>query len=352
MGSKVHLVHHLEADELHRLYKEAKDATERTHLQIIWLLTSGRSAQFVAEVTGYTPRWISVLVGRYNEAGVAGLGDQRQFNPGARPLLDASQRQSLRDSLEAPPPDYGLWTGRSVAQWIAGMLGRLVSPRRGTEALRRLGFTRQVPRPQHAEADPLAQEVFKAHFRRRVQALQQEEPGTPLEVWAMDEHRVGLKPVLRRVWAPRGCRPIARGHHRFEWMYIYGFVRPSTGEVVWFLADGVGAALFSRILAAFAREIGAGADKRILLLLDGAGWHGAGEVDIPAGVTLEFLPPYSPELQPAERLWPLTNEAVANTHFADLTAVDQALADRCCALANAPERLKAVTWFQWWPQFA
>ncbi|TWA84530.1 hypothetical protein FBZ83_105412 [Azospirillum brasilense] len=84
MGSKVHLVHHLDADELHRLYKAATDATERTHLQIIWLLTSGRSAQFVAEVTGYTPRWVSVIVGRYNEAGGAGLGDQRQFNPGSR----------------------------------------------------------------------------------------------------------------------------------------------------------------------------------------------------------------------------------------------------------------------------
>ena len=105
MGSKVHLKRHLEADDLHRLYKDAKDATERTHLQIIWLLTSGRSAQFVAEVTGYTPRWISVLVGRYNEAGVAGLGDQRQFNPGATPLLDANQQQSLRDSLDDPPPD-------------------------------------------------------------------------------------------------------------------------------------------------------------------------------------------------------------------------------------------------------
>ena len=52
---------------MHRLYREAKDATARTHLQIIWLLSSGRSAQFVAAVTGYTPRWISVLVGRYNE---------------------------------------------------------------------------------------------------------------------------------------------------------------------------------------------------------------------------------------------------------------------------------------------
>ncbi|MBK4723166.1 winged helix-turn-helix domain-containing protein, partial [Azospirillum sp. YIM DDC1] len=113
-------------------------------------------------------------------------------------------------SLGDPPPDRGLWTGRSVAQWIAGMLGRLVSPRRGTDYLGRLGFTRQVPRPRHAEADALAQEVFKARFRRRVQALQQENPDTPLEVWAMDEHRVGLKPVLRRVWAPRGCRPGAR----------------------------------------------------------------------------------------------------------------------------------------------
>jgi len=87
-------------------------------------------------------------------------------------------------------------------------------------------------------------------------------------------------------------------------------------------------------------------------MLDGAGWHGAREVEIPEGVTLEFLPRNSPELQPDERFWPLTNEAVANTHFADLEAVDRALADRCCALANAPERPRAATWFYWWPKFA
>ncbi|NUB24339.1 winged helix-turn-helix domain-containing protein [Azospirillum brasilense] len=199
MGSKVHLVHHLDADELHLLYKAVTDATERTHLQIIWLLTSGRSAQFVAEVTGYTPRWVSVIVGRYNEAGVELALVAQPRNPGARPLLDACQQRRLRDSLGDPPPNRGLWMGRSVAQWIAGMLGRLVSPRRGIDYLGRFGFTRQVPRPRHAEANALAQEIFKARFRRRVQALQQEDPTTPLEVWAMDEHRVGLKPVLRRV---------------------------------------------------------------------------------------------------------------------------------------------------------
>ena len=39
-----------------------------------------------------------------------------------------------------------------------------------------------------------------------------------IETFATDEHRIGLKPILRRVWAPRGERPIAPRHHRFEWL--------------------------------------------------------------------------------------------------------------------------------------
>ena len=46
-------------------------------------------------------------------------------------------------------------------------------------------------------------------------------PGATVEVWAMDEHRIGLKPITRGVWAPIGERPIALGHHRFEWLYVY-----------------------------------------------------------------------------------------------------------------------------------
>ena len=46
----------------------------------------------------------------------------------------------------------------------------------------------------------------------------------------MDEHRIGLKPITRGVWAPKGERPIALGHHRYEWLYIYGFVEPTTGR--------------------------------------------------------------------------------------------------------------------------
>src|SRR4051812_8645023 len=99
MKSRVYLVEHLSADELYRLYREEKDAIRRPHLQALWLVASGRPAKFAAAVTGYTQRWLSVLIGRYNEVGVEGLGDWRQFNPGSRPLLDADKRERLDRAL-------------------------------------------------------------------------------------------------------------------------------------------------------------------------------------------------------------------------------------------------------------
>jgi hypothetical protein len=69
-------------------------------------------------------------------------------------------------------------------------------------------------------------------------------PDTPIEVFATDEHRIGLKPVLRRVWAPRGQRPTAPGHHRYEWLYVTAFVSPATGETLWYVSDGVSKPLF------------------------------------------------------------------------------------------------------------
>jgi len=121
--------------------------------------------------------------------------------------------------------------------------------------------------------------------------------------------------------------------------------------VVWFLADAANTAMFSRILAAFARDVGAGPDKIVVLVLDGAGWHVAKDLQVPDGIRLEFLPPYSPELQPAEHLWPVINEPLANQHFHTLADLDEVLAERCCDLANDPDRVKSSTQFHWWPAF-
>ncbi len=121
--------------------------------------------------------------------------------------------------------------------------------------------------------------------------------------------------------------------------------------MVWFLADAVNTAVFGALLAAFAREVGAGAGKHVIVVLDQAGWHVSGDLDIPEGVALMFLPPYSPEIQPAERLWPLTDEAIANEYFETLDDLDQVLGQRCCTLADEPDLLRAHTLFHWWPAY-
>ncbi len=76
-------------------------------------------------------------------------------------------------------------------------------------------------------------------------------------------------------------------------------------------------------------------NKRIILVLDQAGWHTSDQVKVPKGIHLFFLPAYSPELQPAERLWPLTNEPIANRCFESLDELEVVLFARCRRLLLA-----------------
>jgi transposase len=111
--------------------------------------------------------------------------------------------------------------------------------------------------------------------------------------------------------------------------------------------------VFSMALSHFAKQVGAGKGKRILLVLDKAGWHMSLRVEVPEGLHLEFLPSHSsPELQPSERLWPLTNEGVANRFFEDIEFLEEALIERCVALYGPPEIIRSYTRYHWWPKTA
>jgi transposase len=168
-------------------------------------------------------------------------------------------------------------------------------------------------------------------------------------VWACDEHRIGLKPILRRVWALKGQQPVLIVQPRYEWSYLHGFVRPGSGDSFWFLTPGINIELFELALREFAKARGAGGNKVIFLVLDRAGWHASSKVVVPEGVRLLFLPPYSPELQPAERLWSLSNETICNRCFATIEELEEAQIQRCQQLLQQPHIIRARTLFHWWP---
>lgn len=174
-------------------------------------------------------------------------------------------------------------------------------------------------------------------------------PDQDVALWTEDEHRLGLLPVVRRIWAPKGQRPLAPVARRYQWTYVYGFVRPDTGQSWWGILPTVSLAAMTVALWTFARDEGIDPQHPVALVVDNAGWHRSPRLPLPSGLHLLFLPPYSPELQPAERLWPLVDEVVANRVFADISDLEATLASRCRSLEAQPDRLQAHTCYHWWP---
>ena len=90
-----------------------------------------------------------------------------------------------------------------------------------------------------------------------------------------------------------------------------------------------------------------GRERILVLELDNAGWHTAPNLAVPDGIRLVYLPPYSPELQPAEHLWPVLDEPLANRYFATLADLEQVVTERCRVLNG--DQLKPGTNFHWGP---
>lgn len=174
-------------------------------------------------------------------------------------------------------------------------------------------------------------------------------PDVLVDIYAADEHRIGLKPVMRSAGAPAGQRPVALGHHRFKWLYVITFVAPATGDTEWYLSNGVSKPFFEKLLLAFANDVGAGSNKRVILLLDNAGWHTLPNLAVPDGSRLVYLPPYSPKLQPAETLWTLVDEPVVNRHIASIAELETIVAKRCLDLIDQKQAIQVRAAFHWWP---
>ena len=86
----------------------------------------------------------------------------------------------------------------------------------------------------------------------------------------------------------------------------------------------------------------------VVMFMDKAAWHTAGKLEVPENMRLEFLPPYSPELNPTEILWREIREKwFCNKVFANLDAVEDQLMDALVSMNQNPETVKTISSFDW-----
>ncbi|WP_219907747.1 IS630 family transposase [Aphanothece hegewaldii] len=284
MGRKAHLENYLSSEQLKERYRQTKNKVESRRWHLLWLVSEKWKIKEAAAAVGYNYDYAKEVIKAYNEQGEEAIKNKPRLRKKTfgKALLNEAQLEELRERLKQPPPDQGIWTGPKVAHWIAQKIGReKVWPQRGWDYLKKFRYSLKVPRPRHQRAETEQQEQFKKRLPEQLKQLQQKNPTAKIELWSFDEHRIGLKPILRRVWTPRGERPIATVNHRYEWLYLYSFVHPQTGQTEWFIVPKVNVEWFNLVLQSFATAVGAGQDKIILLVLDRAGWHMSEKVKLP-----------------------------------------------------------------------
>jgi len=149
---------------------------------------------------------------------------------------------------------------------------------------------------------------------------------------------------LSHVWAARGSRPVRPLQDEYEWVYLYGAVNPLTGESCALVLTWADTQMMQLHLDAISQQVGL--QRHVVLVLDNAGWHTTGHLQVPPNITLLPLPAYSPELNVVERLWHwLKDHEFSNRVYPDYDT----LADAVCHMWQTlpPQRIQTVCRCAW-----
>ena len=164
-----------------------------------------------------------------------------------------------------------------------------------------------------------------------------------------DEARIGQKGRTCHVWWRRGERPPGRCDQRFTFAYIFACVEPGTDNGFALVLPYANTEAMQIFLDRFAVTLAK--DDLAVIVLDRAGWHGAGSLSVPANIKLVPLPPYAPELNPVERVWlHLKARFLSHRLHSDYDAIADAACQAWNRLTAEVGRIRSLCSYPWIPQ--
>ena len=162
----------------------------------------------------------------------------------------------------------------------------------------------------------------------------------PIRVLFQDEARLGRISDSRRCWCKKPLRPLVKAMLTHEYVYAYAAVSPVDGRLDALVLPQVNARCMQLFIDEVARRY---PDENLIMVVDGAGWHKAGSLQLPGNLRLHFLPPYSPELNPQEHIWDeLREKHFHNRVFDSLDALEDQLVQALRLFEHHPQRMRSI----------
>ncbi|WP_062060119.1 IS630 family transposase [Aquimarina longa] len=166
-----------------------------------------------------------------------------------------------------------------------------------------------------------------------------------VNLYFQDESRFGLITKQKRVISARGVQPIGKYKHSYQYKWLWGSFSPISGESFCMTTDGVCKELFIKYLEDFAKH----KPREVkILIIDNAAFHSTKNVTIPENIILLPIPPYSPELNPAEKVWQWMKDKMAMKIFDTLEDLEYKIDQLLETLEN--QLIKSITAYQFYIQ--
>jgi transposase len=310
--------------ELLAAMEAAPNKRSYRRLAAVRALCKGFTRLEVAELFGCSERMVRLWVVMFNRGGIDGLTSKPRSGRPRKVKLE-KLHEVLVPVLEDPSQAGEVhWTGVKLHGWLKEQLALDLGYRTTIRYLHELDYKLLVPQPWPEKQDWLK----RTWFAEQIEALEKD-PG--IELWYGDECGVEGDPRPKRRWAARGSRPQVPYLGTHLRSNVVGAVCPKTGESFTMLFDGVDADVFQCFLDCLAEALPPDPSKQRILILDNASWHKAKRLNWHHFECM-FLPAYSPDFNPIERLW-LRLKA---DYFTDFIAhTKEQLLDRLCTALNA-----------------
>lgn len=164
-----------------------------------------------------------------------------------------------------------------------------------------------------------------------------------VNLYFQDESRFGLMTKQKKVLVSKGIKPIGQYQHSYQWLWLWGCFSPITGDSFYWETPLVSNDIFENYLKDFSCQ---NPRELKIVIIDNAGFHTSQNITIPDNIKLIRIPPYTPELNPAEKVWQWMKDKVAMKLFKDM----KTLQDKITEMVNqlTPELIMSITGYEFY----
>ena len=164
-----------------------------------------------------------------------------------------------------------------------------------------------------------------------------------VNLYFQDESRFGLITKQKRVITAKGVKPIGKYKHSYKYKWLWGSFSPITGESFCMTTDSVCKDLFIKYLEDFSKHK---PTELKIIVIDNAAFHSTKDIELPRNIILLNIPPYCPELNPAEKMWQWMKDKIAMKVFDTLEILENKMDELITICEN--EIIKSITGYDYY----